>query len=84
MTNHPNRNRKFYAAQSPRGFANEIDVHVFPSRPARDQWVVEHRNDGDVNSASQGAYTISSSEARKISGYRGDAATRSYNGVIEH
>lgn len=76
--------RKFYAAQSPRGFANEIVVHVFPSRAARDGWVSAHEDDGDVNSASQGAFVITAPHARKILGYRGDAITQSYNGAIEH
>lgn len=84
MTNHPNRNSRFYAAQSPRGFANEINVHVFPSRDARDTWVAEHADDGDVNSASCGAYKITAKSARSILGYRGDAATQNYNSAIEH
>lgn len=84
MTNHPNRNRKFYAAQSPRGFANEINVHVFPSRAARDEWVSSHEGDGDINSAALGAYAITSERARKILGYRGNAVTQSYNSAIEH
>jgi len=68
MTNHPHRNRRFYAAQSPRGFANEINVHVFRSRAARDAWVAEHADDGDVNAATRGAYSITSKEARRILG----------------
>ena len=84
MTNHPNRNRRYYAAQSPRGFANEINVHVFGSRLARDLWVDQHADDGDVNSAACGARAISSMHARRISGDRGDAATQSYNSMIEH
>lgn len=84
MTNHPNRNRHYYAAQSPRGFANEIIVHSFPSRRARDEWVAAHEDDGDVNSASQGAYAITSERARSITDYKGDAATESHNSVIDH
>jgi hypothetical protein len=84
MTNHPNRNRRFYAAQSPRGFANEILVHVFETRAARDAWVAEHEDDGGVNSASQGAYTITSKRAKEILAYPGDAITHSYNGAVEH
>ena len=79
MTNHPHRNSKFYAAQSPRGFANEITVSVFTSRQERDAWVAAHDEDGDVNSASLGAFAISSKRARAILGYRGDAATQNYN-----
>jgi hypothetical protein len=73
----------FYAAQSPRGFANEINVRAFASRQERDAWVLAHEDDGDVNSASQGAYAITSKRARAILGYRGDAATQSYNSIVE-
>ena len=75
---------KFYAAQSPRGFANEITVHSFASRLARDLWVTDHADDGGVNAASQGAYAIRASRARAILGYRGDAATESFNSAICH
>ncbi len=75
---------QFYAAQSPRGFANEIEVHTFPSRKDRNAWVAAHEDDGDVNAASQGAYAITSKRARTILSYRGDAATRSYNATVEH
>jgi hypothetical protein len=84
MTNHPNRNRKFYAAQSPRGFANEVNVHAFPSREARDAWVAKHEDDGEVNSAACGARAITSEQARKIRCDRGDAVTQTYNSVICH
>jgi len=56
----------YYAAHSPRGFANEITVHVFDTRAARDEWVSEHEQDGDVNSASQGARAITAAEARRL------------------
>lgn len=75
---------RFYAAQSPRGFANEINVHSFSSRKERDTWVAEHDNDGDVNSASRGAYAVSAKRAKQILGYRGDAITTSYNATVEH
>ena len=84
MANHPNRNRRHYAAQSPRGFSNEVVVHVFRTRPDRDAWVLEHENDGGVNSAKWGAYIVSSRHARRIIGYRGDAAKQGFNRVIEH
>jgi hypothetical protein len=74
----------FYAAQAPRGFANEVEVHSFKARADRDSWVAAHADDGDVNSASQGAYAITSKRARAILGYRGDAATQSYNSAIAH
>lgn len=64
---------RFYAAQSPRGFSNEIIVHSFGSREARDTWVTEHKDDGDVNSATRGAYAITAKHAKKILGCWGDA-----------
>ena len=76
--------RHYYAEQSPRGFANEIEVHKFESRAERDAWVEKHRNDGDVNSASQGASACTADRARRILAYRGDAITESYNGLVEH
>jgi hypothetical protein len=76
--------RRFYAAQAPRGFVNEIIVHSFPSSSLRDAWVELHEDDGDVNSAAQGARTISATRARKILGYRGDAATESFNSSTRH
>jgi hypothetical protein len=74
----------YYAAQSPRGFANEVNVHTFATKAARDAWVDRHADDGDVNSASQGAYAITSKRARAILGYRGDSATQSYNSAVQH
>jgi hypothetical protein len=76
--------RRYYAAQSARGFANEVDVHSFPSRKSRDAWVAAHCDDGDVNSASQGAYVVTAKRARALVGYRGDVATQSYNVTVEH
>ena len=76
--------RTFYAAQSPRGFANEIILHEFASRSERDAWVKAHADDGDVNSSSCGAYAISRRKAHQIYNARGDAATQSYNGLIQH
>ena len=75
--------RHYYAAQSPRGFANEIHAIRFASRAARDEWADAHKDDGDVNSASQGAYTVTAREARQIAGYRGDAITESYNMIYD-
>jgi hypothetical protein len=74
----------FYAAQSPRGFANEVTVHCFTSRRDRDAWVATHENDGDVNAASRGAYAVTSKRAQAILSYRGDAATESFNAAINH
>ena len=74
----------FYASQSPRGFRNEVIAHKFPSKSARQRWVDEHAEDGDCNSAACGARACTAKEARKIAGYRGDAMTASYNGLVEH
>jgi hypothetical protein len=74
----------YYAAQSPRGYANEVVAHKFASRAARDQWVDAHRNDGDCNSAACGAYAVTAADARKIAGYKGDAITDSYNTMIDY
>lgn len=65
---------KHYAAQSPRGFANEVNVYSFSSRAKRDAWVEEHRHDGDVNSAYCGAYSITRKEALRVAGYAVDGA----------
>ena len=50
--------RHFYAAQRPRGFINEIYIHRFGSRADRDLWVDDHQGDGDVNSATHGAFAV--------------------------
>ena len=71
--------KSYYAAQRPRGFANEIIVYRFSSKKQRDQWVKKHRNDGDCNSAALGAYVVTAKEAREIVDYAGDAITQSYN-----
>lgn len=76
--------RQFYAAQSPRGFANETNIHTFPTRAARDAWVADHADDGDVNAATCGAYSITAKEARAILGDHGDAATKTFNAAIRH
>lgn len=69
----------YYAEQSPRGFANEVHTYKFATRAARDQWVAEHTDDGDCNSASCGAQAITAKQARANVSYRGDGATTSYN-----
>lgn len=68
-----------YAEQSPRGFANETNTYRFASKAERDAWVAKHASDGDVNSAARGARAISAKQARANVGYRGDAATESFN-----
>lgn len=65
---------RFYAAQSPRGFANEVSVYAFSSRTKRDAWVAEHADDGDVNSASCGAYVVTRRQAARIAGPAYDRA----------
>lgn len=69
----------YYAEQSPRGFGNEVNTYRFATKEARDKWVAEHEDDGDCNSASQGARAITASKARKNVRYRGDEVTKSYN-----
>jgi len=76
--------KHYYAEQSPRGFANETNTYRFSSKAGRDTWVTKHASDGDVNSAACGACAITEKQARKNVGYRGDAATQSFNsGYIE-
>ena len=62
MTSH------FYAAQRPRGFINETYAHRFDTRAERDRWVEDHQGDGDVNSATLGAFPVSQRDARRIVG----------------
>lgn len=69
----------FYAKQSPRGFANEINVFEFKTRAARDEWVCRHKDDGDVNSAYRGARACLARDAARIVRWRGDAITQSFN-----
>ena len=74
----------YYAVQSPRGFANEVNVHAFASRLARDAWVAQHEDDGDVNSAARGARAVTAARAKRILADRGDAATSVYNTLHRH
>ena len=71
--------RHYYAAQSPRGFGNEITVYRFPSRSARDDYVRQHKDDGGSNSAALGAYAVTAREAHRIANWPGNATTHSYN-----
>lgn len=80
----PARKRRFFAAQSPRGFANEVNMHVFPTRSSRDAWVAEHCDDGDMNSATQGACSVTAKRARQILGNRGDAIIVGYTSALFH
>jgi hypothetical protein len=75
--------RHYYTAQSPRGFSNEVNVYRFTSKAARDQWVDEHANDGDCNSAACGAYVVTAAEAHRILRRQGDAVTEVYNTLVE-
>lgn len=72
----------FYAQQSPRGFANETNTFAFRTRANRNNFVAKHCGDGDVNAASCGAEAISRRQAMRNVGYKGDAATQSYNGGL--
>lgn len=82
MTSH----RNYYAAQSPRGFSNEVDIYIFRSIAERNAWVSEHTNDGDANSAHRGAYAVSRAEAARIAGPAHDQAgfeiPRSISGTL--
>lgn len=73
----------FYAAQRPRGFANEVNVYQFATHLARDAWVQAHKDDGDVNSASRGAWSIGAREARAILRAKGDEVTAAYNVLLD-
>jgi len=55
---------RFYAQQSPRGFANEVITYFFATKASRDKWAEMHKDDGDCNSASQGAEAIKAKQAR--------------------
>ena len=84
MKEEPTGKKHYYAAQSPRGFANEIHVCRFASRAARDKWVEERKGYGDCNSAVLGGRAISAVEARRIAAYHGDAITESYNTISDY
>ena len=71
--------KHYYAEQSPRGFANEINTYRFESKSARNAFVDEHQADGDCNSSSLGARAIDAKTAYKNVNYRGDEATESFN-----
>jgi hypothetical protein len=74
----------FYAAQSPRGFSNETNVHAFATEQERNDWVDRHFDDGDVNSAACGARVITAKNAAAILHDKGDAATQTYNSMTAH
>ena len=76
--------KHYYAVQSPRGFANEVNVIRFADKAARDQWVEDHKDDGDCNSAACGARVCTAAEARRIAGYKGDAITESFNTMRDY
>ena len=71
--------RVFYAYQRPRGFINEVNVHGFEGRKYRDAWVAEHKDDGDVNSASLGAKACTAKMAKGLLAERD-----SYNQYVFH
>lgn len=65
--------RSWYATQGPRGCCNEVTVHRFPSRKARDRWV-----------AALGARACSAPEARRIIDRRADVGMPAYRGMENH
>lgn len=71
----------FYAAQAPRGFNNEIVVHAFVTKAQRDEWV---ENNQDADDGACHAYVVDAKRAHRIIGYRGDAATQSFNAFVRH
>ena len=71
--------KHFYAEQSPRGFANEIQTYRFTTKAARDKFVADPCNDGDCNSATKGARAINAKQALANVKYAGNATTKSYN-----
>lgn len=73
-----------YAVQSPRGFSNELTVHAFANDADRGVWVAQHEDDGEVNSAAQGARVITAKEATMILHSRGDSATQTYHAIVPH
>jgi len=66
--------RHYYAAKSPRGFSNEIDIFRFDNKPDRDAFV----DCGDL-----GAYAITAREAHKILARKDNALTQQYNRLLE-
>jgi hypothetical protein len=71
--------KHFYAEQTPRGFANEVQTYRFATKAGRDKFVANHCNDGDCNSATTGARAINAKQALANVKYTGDATTKSYN-----
>lgn len=72
--------RTYYGKRSPRGFANEIEVHVFRSRADRDAWVAADR--AELSACMRRPCTAS--EARRLWAYKGDALTESFHSRVEH
>ena len=75
--------RHYYATQSPRGFANEINVWQFASRADRDAWVQIHRTDGDCNSAALGAQSCTVRDAHRILARRDTNVEKFYNMLVD-
>jgi len=64
----------FYAQRSPRGFANEIDIHRFRTKAERDAFVEDARTAAEVCTAA---------EARAILRRKPTAMTDQYNTLLE-
>mgnify|MGYP006299486785 CR=1 FL=1 len=63
--------RQYYAQRSPRGFANEIVTYACEGKAWRDRFC-----------QLSGAVPCTAKQARKTVGYKGDAATKSYNSSL--
>jgi hypothetical protein len=66
-------NRHYYAAQSPRGFANEINIYRFGSKADRVAFVSDHF----------GAETITARDARRILARKDNDLTKQYNRLMD-
>lgn len=64
----------YYAAISPREFANEVEIHKFGSKAQRDTWV------GDRDQS----WSCSPKFARLILTDKGDTATMTYHSLHDH
>lgn len=65
--------KTYYAQKCPRGFANEVTVYRFTSRLGRDRFV----------EVMDGATVASAADARKLTGWRGDAATENFCRLVD-
>jgi hypothetical protein len=68
--------RHYYAAQSPRGFANEVDVCRFGSKAERDAYAAADHWD-------VGTEAITARDARRILARKDNDLTQQYNRLLE-